>query len=240
VISVLTSYSETYVYYKVLYLLAACQKYEMASVQLIIRGKVNCGEFPAPKGTEAFAAYAIASSKGLIPEMERAARQTLGHPMTFETLGKELRLFEGWALRDLANFRRRSRDNLSVCFDSYSGALAGCPSGWLEPGVPVLPKWLYQFLSRCRDDLELQVFTHPLDIHSRIRDGYLKALRAHIQVICRVCLVVHAIHGSAFCEELERKLAKARDKVGTVIHLPITIRFTSRTRHVAIVALASY
>jgi hypothetical protein len=57
----------TYVYYKVLYLLAACQKYEMASVQLAIRGKVNCGEFPAPKRTDAFVAYAIASNEELIP-----------------------------------------------------------------------------------------------------------------------------------------------------------------------------
>jgi len=127
-------------YFKVLYLLAVCQKYEMYSVQSFIRTKVKCEEVPAPKGTEVFVAYAIASGKGLSPEMETAARQTLDHPMTFEALGKGLRLFEGWALRDLVNFRRRCRDNLSACFDSYSGALAGCPMGWLEPGVPILPK----------------------------------------------------------------------------------------------------
>jgi hypothetical protein len=209
----------------------------MASVQLAIRGKVNCGEFPAPKGTDAFAAYAIASSKGLIPEMEKAARQTLDHPMTSEALGKGLRLFEGGALGDLANFRRRCRDNLSACFDSYSGALACRPLGWLGPGVPVLPKWLYQFLLRSRDDLELQVFTHPLDIHSRIRGEYLKALHAHLD--CKICLAMHAVQGSAFCAELERKLAQARDKVGNqFLYLSSTIRFTSR-RHVVIVALTS-
>jgi len=197
-------------YDKVLDLLAACQKYEMTSVQLAIRGKVNCGEFPAPKGTDAFAAYAIASSIGLIPEMEKAARQTLDHPMTFETLGKGLRLFEGWALRDLVNFRRRCRDNLSACFDSYSCAFAGCSGGWLGPGVPALPEWLYQFLSRSRDDLKLQVFTHPLDIHSRIRAEYLKALHTHLD--CEICLTIHAIEGSTFCAELERKLAQVRDK----------------------------
>jgi hypothetical protein len=205
-------------YSKVLYLLAACQKYEMASVQLTIRGKVNCGEFPAPKGTDAFAAYAIASSKELIPEMEKAARQTLDHSMTFEALGKGLRLFEGWALRDLANFRRRCRDNLSVCFDSYSRASSGCPRGWLGPGVPVLPKWLYQFLSLSRDDLKSQVFTHPLDIHSRIRGEYLKALHTHLD--CKTCLEMHATQGSAFCAELERKLVQARDKVGNPFPLP--------------------
>src|SRR5580658_7122098 len=178
----------------------------MASVQLTIRGKVDCGEFPAPTGTNAFAAYAIASSNGLIPEMEKAALQTLDHPMTFEALGKELRLFEGRALRDLANFRKRYRDKLSACFDSYSGALTGCPWGWLGPdcprewlgpGVPVLPKWLYQLLLRSRDDLKLQVFTHPLNIHSRIRGEYQRSLRAHLD--CRTCMEMHATQGSEFC-----------------------------------------
>jgi hypothetical protein len=95
-------------YFKVLYLLAACQKYDMASVQSSIRLQVKWEEFPAPKGTEAFAAYAIASAKRLIPEMENAARQTLDHPMTFDLLGEGLRLFEGSALRELASFRKRN------------------------------------------------------------------------------------------------------------------------------------
>jgi BTB/POZ domain len=105
--------------YKVLYLLAACQKYEMTAVQSSIRDKVSQGEFPAPYGVEAFSAYAIASGKGLIPEMENAARQTLDHPITFEILGEGLRLSEGWALRDLVNFRKRYRDNLLSCFKSF-------------------------------------------------------------------------------------------------------------------------
>ncbi len=226
------------VYYKVLYLLAACQKYEMASVQSIIRGKVSYGEFPAPKGTAAFAAYAIASSKGLIPEMEKAARQTLDHPMTFETLGKGLRLFEGWALRDLVSFRTRCKDNLTACFDSYSSPWVGCRNGWSRPlgRVTVLPKWLNQFLLQSRDDLKLQVFTHPLDVHSRIRREYLKALQAHLD--CKTCLVAHATHGLTFCAELERKLALALDKVTLFLSLSTTMRFTSR-RHVVTVAFIS-
>jgi hypothetical protein len=96
-----------YSYFKVLYLLAACQKYEMSSIQSSIRILVKCGEFPAPKGAEAFAEYAIARANGLIPEMENAVRLTLKLPMTFESLGEGLRLFEGSALRDLADFRRR-------------------------------------------------------------------------------------------------------------------------------------
>ena len=67
----------------------------MASVQSSIRAEVYRGEFPVPKGAEAFRAYAIASANELIPEMENAARLTLDQSMTFEVLGKELRLFKG-------------------------------------------------------------------------------------------------------------------------------------------------
>jgi hypothetical protein len=74
--------------------------------------QVKCGEFPAPKGAEAFTAYAIASAKQLIPEMETAARLTLDHPMTFKVLGKGLRLFEGSALHDLASFHKHKREDL--------------------------------------------------------------------------------------------------------------------------------
>jgi hypothetical protein len=90
----------------------------MGSVQSSIRAEVSHGGFPAPSGAEAFSAYAIARAKGLILEMENAARQTLDHPMTFEILGEGLQLFEGWVLRDLASFRKRYRDNLVSCFES--------------------------------------------------------------------------------------------------------------------------
>jgi hypothetical protein len=79
----------------------------MASFQSYIRLEVKSGEFPAPRGAEAFTAYAIASTKGLIPEMEYAARLTMNFPMTFEILGEGLRSFEGSALHDLASFRKR-------------------------------------------------------------------------------------------------------------------------------------
>jgi hypothetical protein len=88
-------------------------------MQSCIRAEVSHGVFPTPKGAEPFSAYAIASGKRLVPEMENAARQTLDHPMTFEVLGEGLRLFEGWALRDLANLRKRYRDNLKSCFKSF-------------------------------------------------------------------------------------------------------------------------
>ena len=92
-------------YENVFALLAACQKYDMESIQSYIRAEMNRGTFPAPIKAEGFRAYAIASSMGLVPEMENAARLTLGSPMTFESLGEELRSFKGRALRDLIRFR---------------------------------------------------------------------------------------------------------------------------------------
>jgi hypothetical protein len=85
----------------------------MISVQSIIRAEVSRVASLSPKGAEAFSAYAIAAAKGLIPEMENAAHLTLFQPMTFETLGEGLRLFQGWALHDLVDFRKRLIGNIS-------------------------------------------------------------------------------------------------------------------------------
>ncbi len=243
-------------HHKVLYLLAACQKYEMASVQSSVRAEVNRGTFPTSKGAEAFTAYAIASAKGLIPEMKEVARQTLDHPMTFEILGEGLRLFEGWALRDLVGFRRCCRDNLVTCLDVYlkveppgpSRIWVGCPevmptstrtSSWdlLQAlKAPSLPKWLNQLLSRWQNDLKVQSFTHPLDILSKIHGEYHTAFQTHVD--CKFCSGVYIKDGPTYCAELVNKLAQARDKVTHSLHLPITMKFTSR-RHVVIVALIS-
>ncbi|KAI9466891.1 hypothetical protein BJY52DRAFT_1162110, partial [Lactarius psammicola] len=88
-------------YEKVFALLAACQKYDMESVQSYIRAEIQRGTFPAPVAAQAFSACAVAGSMGLVPEMENAARLTLGRPMTFESLGEELRSLKGRALCDL-------------------------------------------------------------------------------------------------------------------------------------------
>jgi hypothetical protein len=211
-------------YYKILYLLAACQKYDMVSVQLSIRTEVKRGDFPAPKGAEAFAAYAIASAKELIPEIEDAARLTLDHPMTFEVLGEALRLFEGWALRDLVNFRKRCRDNLVTCLDSFSEIP---PSRSRLRGVDHL-------LSRTRNDLKFQMFTHSVDIHSRMRQEHITTFQK--QVTCNYCFGTHLGNGPVFCTELEKKLAQAQDKVTYSLYSSSTTRLTSR-RHALIAAL---
>ena len=209
---------------KVLYLLAACQKYEMASVQSSIRAEVDRGEFPLPKGAEAFRAYAIASANALIPEMESAARLTLDQPMTFEVLGNGLRFFEGSALQDLVGYRKRCRDSFIACLDPFieaqsmlgpSSIWVGCPAEDTTTKAPrpnrIPPRWLSQLLSTKQNDLRLQNFTRPLDLLSRIRGEYIMALQNH--ATCNFCLGVHLRNGSIFCLKLKNALVQARDKV---------------------------
>jgi hypothetical protein len=229
--------------YKVLYLLAACQKYEMAAVQSSIRAEVSQGEFPAPKGTEAFSAYVIASSKGLIPEMENAARQTLDHPMTFEILGEGLRLSEGWALRDLANFRKRYRDNLVSCFKSFLNSEESQFNIWTScasytrsggynsfgsysnsslysiPNLPMsntngfLPSWLAELYQEHLDESQ-EAFSKSLFNSRSIRGEYLSALQAHMNSdSCVSCTKVHIEKGEAFCKDLEDRLTQAQNEV---------------------------
>ena len=222
---ILSSYS------KVLYLLAACQKYEMASVQSYIRAEVNYGVFPTPKGFEVFAAYAIASGKGLAPEMENTARQTLDHPMTFEVLGDGLRLFENWALRDLANLRRRYRDNLKSCFASFLKAeeskfeiwtpcIKYSPSprksrGFISKSNTTgsLPSWLAELYLKLLGESQ-EAFSRPLFNPRSIRGEYLSAVHAHIESYnCVSCFKVHTRKGETFCRDLEDRLTRALNEV---------------------------
>ena len=96
-------------YQKVFALLTTCHKYDMVPIQSFIRDEVQRGTFPAPITSEAFSAYALASSLGLGPEMEHAARLTLNQPMTFESLGEELQQFTGPALYELIQYRVRQK-----------------------------------------------------------------------------------------------------------------------------------
>jgi hypothetical protein len=223
-------------YSKVLYLLAACQKYEMASVQSYIRAEVSRGVFPTPKGAEAFSAYAIASGKGLIPEMENAARQTLDHPMTFEILGEGLRLFEGWALRDLARFRKRCRDDLVACFKSFlqlgqSPFNVWIPCAQLTPNndhsylwtysnpnqetIGYSPSWLTELFQKHLDELR-EAFSKPLFSPQSIHSEYSRALEDHISSYrCISCTRVHALKWVQFCKDLEDRITRALSEVCT-------------------------
>lgn len=239
-------------YYQVLHLLAACQNYEMDSMQSLIRTKVNSGEFPAPKGSEVFAAYAIASSKGLIPEMENAARSTLCLPMTFETLGEGLRLFDGLALRDLANFRLRCRDNLVTCFSLYLDP-SGPSKFWVHEVMPTgstpsqgtrqhsgtLPGWLKLFFSQKLDHLKRHKFSHQLMARSSVWEKcYWASFK--INYDCNFCLRTQAIDGPEYRAGLNNMLRQAIEKVRYFIPLTFSTatNFICR-RYAVIMALFS-
>ena len=140
-------------YDRVLFLLAASQKYDMPAVQFSIRAEVSHRKLAARTGQEAFRAYAIASGNTLSSETSTAARATLNYPLTFESLGSELQIFEGWALRDLVNFRKSRCDDVISYFESLldirigpSKIWVGCPGGTPQPTCdnlePTLPSWL--------------------------------------------------------------------------------------------------
>jgi hypothetical protein len=212
--------------FQVLHLLAACQNYEMETIGSLIRTKVESGEFPVPVGTETFAAYAIACDKGLIPEMENAARLTLAQPMTFDALGKGLQLFKDQALRDLANFRQRCQDNLVTCLGLYlevagpSKIWVGCPE--VMSSTPsseecqqshALPKWLEQFFSQKLNDLKLHNFAHPLFKQSILwEEGeYRAAFESHDD--CNFCLRMQANNGFGYSQGLYSAMRQAIEKV---------------------------
>ena len=207
----------------------------MASVQSYIRAEVSHGVFPTPKGTEVFAEYAIASAKGLALEMESTAQQTLDHPMTFEVLGEGLRLFEGWVLRDLANHRRRYRDNLKSCFEPFlkdeeprfkiwtlcitfthhSNVYYTCSA----PNMPKsstngsLPPWLAELYQKRLGESQ-EAFSTSLFNPRSIHGDYLSSLQAHINSNnCFSCSKVHTEKGETFCKDLEDRLTQALNEV---------------------------
>ena len=209
-------------YEKVFAVLGACQKYDMASVQSYVRSEVKRGTFSAPVGAEAFHAYAVASSMGLTPEMESAARLTLGYPMTFESLGEGLRSFEGWALCDLVRYRKRCRNNLVSCLDSFFEMRSrfqiwqGCrePTPNSNPAnVRAAPTvWLRKFFSSKSAELR-NGLTQAICLPSTILEEYLAALKNHNSSYCASCCRVHAMEGATFCKELEEQLTQALNEV---------------------------
>ena len=154
--------------------------------------------------------------------MENAARQTLEHPMTFEIFGERLRWVEGWALRDLANFRKRCRDKLVTCFESFLrlGKFGQSPFNILacfdqRNIFQRAPQWLVQLFKNRLVELR-DACSKPFFNPRSIRREYLSALNAHTSSsICVSCVKVHAQKGEAFCKELEDRLTKALDEVCT-------------------------
>ena len=123
-------------YDRILALLAAAQKYDMGAVQSSIRAEASSRKlFPL----DVFYTYAMSSSRRLIPEMNMAARLSLDFPMTFQSLGAELRLFEGWALCALNNFHMHYRDNLITCSQFFLDARTGPSKIWVACPGPRRP-----------------------------------------------------------------------------------------------------
>ncbi|KAF8263754.1 hypothetical protein EI94DRAFT_1806739 [Lactarius quietus] len=214
-------------YEKVFTLLGACQEYDMASIQSYIRSEVHRGTFSAPVGADTFRAYAIASSMGLIPEMERMACLTLGYPMTFEFLGEALRSFEGWALCDLARYRKSCRDNLVSCLDSFFDVRsmfqlwAGCreptPNSSPENVWDAPTVWLRDFFSGKSAELQ-NGFTHAIGSPSTFLVEYPAALKNHNSSHYASCCDVYVMEGRLFRTELEGQLKQALDQVNASCH----------------------
>jgi hypothetical protein len=210
-------------------LLAASKKYDMVGIQSRIRAEIQSRQSPTPTGAATFRAYAIASSGGLSSERETCARLTLDFPMTFEDLSDELPFFEGWALCDLIEFRKRCRDNLISCFESFLNlhdppfniwkSCSNTTSPYLIPDTVHPPSWLTGIFKQRLNDLD-QAFTKPLPNPSNIREEYLSALQAHIASYgCISCTRVHTLKGDEFCKELETRLSQAISQVGDT-HFP--------------------
>ena len=186
-------------YEKSLALLAISEKYSMDTVSATVRSKVVL-----PTTKAAFGAYAIASSKQLLPEMEAAARLTLDHPMTFEILLDALPLFEGSALLNLVRFRERCHDKLLSFFvgfvdgdDGQSKAWYGCrktkrPHSALQCDKGILAGWFQDLRFRHIKNLQ-ETYTYPLPKASSLRKEYNEALRAHISgtqcTFCSICML---------------------------------------------------
>ena len=206
----------------------------MAAVQSSIRAEIRRGDVPPPSGAAVFSAYAIASAKGLIPEMEYAARLTLDQPMTFGVLGEVLREFDGRALRDLAEYRKRCRDHLVSCFKSFFESCKSSSNIWIScsgneehPHSPSSRKrrpsassWPIELFRKHIKELR-DSFSKPLFDPRNIRGEYLSTLQAHIKSSrCASCAEVHTLKGENFCKELEDRLTLSRNKVCTSFILP--------------------
>lgn len=217
----------------ILTLLATSAKYDMEEVQSSIRAEV-VRRLKSSTRTEVFRVYAIAFRKRLIPEVAMAARLTLGHPLTFESLGDTLRLFEGRALRDLADFRLRSMHNFCSNWRSFSDCLkwpskiwVGCPTASTEKEGPRLPAWLQDRfrLELVIADMESELIaavsprsrlalanrfneTIPTSVH--LCDKYLKALRNHVKKKdCNYCMKMHILEGGNFCAKMREISTRA-------------------------------
>lgn len=212
-------------YDKALTLLATSQKYDMVGIQSRIRAEIQSKIFPTLTGPETFRSYAISSSGKLPSEFGELARLTLDFPMTFEYLCNELPSFEGRALRDLVGLRKRCRDKIVSCFESFLrldqpfNIWARCTDGGYSHSSfnsgPPHPSWLTEFFQKHLNESR-EAFSNPFFHPRNIRGEYLSALQAHINSrSCISCTKTHALNGETFCKALEDRLMQALSEVRT-------------------------
>jgi hypothetical protein len=210
-------------YDKALTLLATAQKYDMIGVQSRIHAEIQSKVFSPPTGAETFRSYAISSSGELSSEREKLARLTLNFPMTFEYLCDELPSFKGWALHDLVGFRKRCRDNLVSCFESFLklneppfNIWMPCSTQSYSASTGSSPPWLTQIFQKHLGELRV-AFSKPLSNPQSIREEYLSALKRHVgssnSCLCVSCTKVHTVNGESFCNELSDRLTLALNEV---------------------------
>ncbi|KAI9507754.1 hypothetical protein F5148DRAFT_1202454 [Russula earlei] len=189
------------IYEKALTLLAVSQKYDMAAIQSSIRAEMKNKNLHPLTATATFRAYGVASAKGLTPEMENAARLTLDFPMSFESMGDALSTFGGWALRDLARFRKRCRDSLVSCLESLLDTRLPPIDIWVgchNTASDAVPWWLQTILLEHLKRLQ-SPYANGLLKPSFLRAEYLAALQSHIsQGGCAFCSKAHIMHGETF------------------------------------------
>ena len=197
-------------------LLAAAAKYDMDTAQSSIRVEINRRGLLSSTSDELFRVYAFACNKGLIPEMESSARLTLCRPLTFESLGDALRSFEGWALRDLADFRLRSIRDFASNSRSFFKNPKGPSNIWVGCRTVgdwgCIPYWLERCLgSRLRSTESLTSVSGTIPTDAQLRDKFLNALQIHVtERDCKSCLIVHALKGQKYCEEMKEILEQVR------------------------------
>jgi len=203
-------------YDKALTLLAASHKYDMAGVQSSIRTEMKSKDLHPLTAAATFRAYGFASARGLTQEMESAARLSLDFPMTFESMGDELATFGGWALRDLARYRKRCRDSLVSCLESLLDPRLPPSDIWVgchNTTSSTIAWWLQTLLVEHIRTLR-STFTRSLLKPSSLRTEYLAALQSHVsQMGCTFCSKVHIMHGETFCVQVEKNLTKSLDGV---------------------------
>lgn len=230
-----TSYEQT------LTLLAASEKYCMDAVSSTVRSVI------VPPTTEAaFRAYAIASRKRLIPEMEAAARITLDHPMTFELIMDALPLFENSALHDLLDFRERCRDNLLSFFVSFADGTDNLSKVWNNchmtkrpyGGKNVVAEWFHDLVSQQVKNLQDPYYACPLPKSSTLHKEYNEALCSHISRIqCTSCSKLYSME--AHRDEWLCRATKARDEVCILCSPPWNCGFHIMCRNLSNLTLTS-